>query len=94
MHWPLAEPKKPCRSAGPVDGEGFEPPKACRQLIYSQSPLATWVTVHLDCYEPLSARNRDLLSRRRTIPITSLQREPTTGIEPVTYHLQGGCSAD
>jgi hypothetical protein len=21
-------------------------------------------------------------------------RKPTTGIEPVTYHLQGGCSAD
>jgi hypothetical protein len=30
-----------------VDGEGFEPPKAYRQLIYSQSPLATWVTVHI-----------------------------------------------
>ena len=29
----------------PVDGEGFEPPKGFAQLIYSQSPLATWVTV-------------------------------------------------
>ena len=30
----------------PVGGEGFEPPKELLQLIYSQSPLATWVTAH------------------------------------------------
>ena len=30
---------------------------------------------------------------RRTSPIANLQREPTMGIEPITYNLQGGCSA-
>ncbi len=39
----------------PVGGEGFEPPKECLQLIYSQSPLATWVTAQT---EPLRARRR------------------------------------
>jgi hypothetical protein len=29
----------------------------------------------------------------RTISIANWQREPTMGIEPITYHLQGGCSA-
>src|SRR5262249_5351130 len=29
--------------AGMVGREGFEPPKAFRQLIYSQPPLAAWV---------------------------------------------------
>lgn len=27
-----------------VVGDGFEPSKGVAQLIYSQSPLATWVT--------------------------------------------------
>jgi hypothetical protein len=49
---------------------GIRTPEGVRHLIYSQTPLATWVPVHF-----------------RT------SRKPTTGIEPITYRLQGGCSA-
>ncbi len=77
-----------------VDGEGFEPPKACRQLIYSQSPLATWVTVHILCaWQDVACSRSELFNFRKIIPIANQQREPTMGIEPITYHLQGGCSA-
>src|SRR3972149_11028164 len=30
----------------------------------------------------------------RSASLASPQLEPTMGIEPLTYHLQGGCSAD
>lgn len=59
------------------------------QLIYSQPPLSTWVTVQ-DQARLSPARDRDRLRKR--IPIASVQPEPMMGIEPITYHLQGDCS--
>jgi hypothetical protein len=73
----------------PVGSVGFEPTKGVPQLIYSQSPLATWLTTQ--------EKNRyrfESATVISTIPLANLQLEPTMGIEPITYHLQGGCSAN
>jgi hypothetical protein len=35
-----------------------------------------------------------LISNHQSEIFNQQSPEPTTGIEPVTYHLQGGCSAD
>jgi hypothetical protein len=55
-----------------VDGEGFEPPKECLQLIYSQSPLAAWVTVRTT---ELSSR---CLLEIEPVPQKSPDRQPAT----------------
>jgi hypothetical protein len=55
---------------GPVDGEGFEPPKVMHQLIYSQPPLATWVTVHARVVADSQARKESYHS----LSLSSLQR--------------------
>src|SRR5579859_3461243 len=39
-----------------VGREGFEPPKAFRQLIYSQPPLAAWVPPRTTCRPGTTAR--------------------------------------
>ena len=70
----------------PVGSVGFEPTKGCPQLIYSQSPLATWLTTR----ENRCRSESETVSG--TIALAHLQLEPTMGIEPITYHLQGGCS--
>lgn len=41
-----------------VVGDGFEPSKADSQLIYSQSPLATWVTYRKEEGEKGTSRCR------------------------------------
>ena len=71
-----------------MGGEGFEPPKECLQLIYSQSPLATWVTAPIDRTVAGSQARCSTKDQSARQPVT----EPTMGIEPITYHLQGGCS--
>ena len=44
--------------------------------------------------EPLLARDQDHLDQIRPVsPDRQPSMEPTMGIEPMTYHLQGGCSA-
>ncbi len=68
---------------------GIRTSEGVRHLIYSQTPLATWVTVH---FQPVTGSQSGQWKTLR--PIASLQREPTMGIEPITYHLQGGCSAE
>ena len=41
-----------------------------------------------------SSRPRSFDGISPTTLIANYQRKPTMGIEPITYHLQGGCSAD
>ena len=57
-------------------------------LIYSQTPLATWVTHHFwTVVSPLVSLNyfKDT---------NQLTTEPTIGLEPMTCRLQGGRSAN
>ncbi len=50
-----------------VGGEGFEPPKAFRQLIYSQPPLATWLTAQEN---QVASSGADDGNRTRNLPLT------------------------
>ena len=76
----------------PVGSEGFEPPKGVPQLIYSQPPLATWVTTRVKDQRTVASSKVKWLCY--PLSLANPQLEPTMGIEPITYHLQGGCSAD
>jgi hypothetical protein len=75
-----------------VGREGVEPPNGVPELIYSQRPLATWIPAQFviaDCGLPIL--DKKINNQQSSIYYS---RKPTMGIEPITYHLQGGCSAD
>ena len=57
-------------------------------LIYSQTPLATWVTHH---YWTVVSSLASLIFIKDTNQLTT---EPTIGLEPMTCRLQGGRSAN